>query len=156
MSMRSKDVEIYVIKLRRLDVRRCVMQQRIKKAVVIIILLGMAAAFSGCAVLTPPEDWSENDTKYEMVWQVLNVIDARQTSRIQGMPGLYEKDWMTRPLIGLQPSTQDAYQIAATYAVSHYLISKYMPKKLRPYWHGGMIVGKFIVIQKNHGYGLGY
>ncbi len=92
MSMRSKDVEIYVIKLRRLDVRRCVMQQRIKKAVVIIILLGMAAAFSGCAVLTPPEDWSENDTKYEMVWQVLNVIDARQTSRIQGMPGLYEKD----------------------------------------------------------------
>jgi len=121
-----------------------------------LLLLTSAILLNGCAVLAPPEDWSENDTKYEMMWQVLNVIDARQTSRIQHTPGVYEDDWMTRPLIGLQPSTRDAYQIAATYAISHYLITKYMPAKLRPYWHAGMITGKYLVIQENKELGLGY
>ena len=123
-----------------------------KQAVILVALI----ALQGCAVLASPDDWSDDDTKYEMMWQVMNVIDARQTARIQDTPGVYEADWMSRPLIGLQPSTRDAYQLLATYAVSHYLISKYLPKKLRPYWHAGMIIGKYEAVQNNHENGLGY
>ncbi len=116
----------------------------------------LTVALQGCAVLAPPDDWSESDTKYEMMWQFMNVIDARQTAHIQDTPGVYERDWMTRPLIGSQPSTSDTYQLMATYALSHYLISKYIPKRFRPYWHGGTIVGKYLVIQENKELGLEY
>ncbi len=121
-----------------------------------LLLLTSAILLNGCAVLAPPDDWSENDTKYEMMWQVLNVIDSRQTGRITQTYNVYESNWMTRPLIGPRPSARDAYQIGAAYALSHYLMTKYMPAKLRPYWHGSMIPAKYLVIQRNHELGLGY
>ncbi len=95
----------------------------------------------------------------------MNVIDARQTGRIverfpcltgERETCLYEVNPLSRALVGARPSKRDAYQLMATYAVSHYLISKYMPKKLRPYWHGSMIIGKFETVRKNQKLGLGY
>ena len=143
MSMRSKDVEIYVIKLRRLDVRRCALQQRIKKAVVIIILLGMTAALFGCA---HSDQWTKTDTTMQLIVTAAYAADAYTTSKIQYDPTMQEEG-LARHVLGRQPSTSDTYMYFGTLMLSNWLISRALPAQWRPFWqftnfaaHGGAAI----------------
>lgn len=119
-----------------------------------VLLIVVLFYLQGCAVLTPPEDWTRKDTIAEVAWQVMNVVDYRQTIDIQNHPNIIEGHWLSHAMLGNNPSSAATAQLHITYGISHYLISKYLPKKWRPYWHGGTIVEKGLTIKNNHELGL--
>lgn len=109
---------------------------------------------SGCAVLASPNDWTRTDTVAEIAWQTMNVVDYGQTKDIQRHPNLVEVNWLSRRVLGPNPGTRETFQLLLTYALGHYLVSKYLPVKWRPYWHGSSLAGKYITIKSNHALGL--
>lgn len=79
---------------------------------VIILLIFL---MSGCV---STDEWTKGDTRAEIAWQVMNVIDGKQTMDIQNHPNLVEGDPLSRSLLGPNPSTQDTIMIFATYGIS--------------------------------------
>jgi hypothetical protein len=77
-----------------------------------------------------------------------------QTANIHSTDNVYEVNPLSLALVGQNPSSSDAYQLMATYAVSHYAISRTLPKKWRRYWHAGMIGAKAGTVIRNHEIGL--
>lgn len=114
-----------------------------------LVILAVAV-LSGCA----SDDWTRGDTVAELTWQAMNVVDAKQTANIHRTPNVHEANWLSQSLVGRQPSSSDAYQLAATYAVSHFAISRMLPPRWRKYWHIGMLVPKAVVIHNNAQLGL--
>lgn len=113
------------------------------------ITLALLFLLTGCA-----SDWTRTDTFNEVTWQVLNVVDAKQTANIQHHPGVYEADPLSRKLLGLHPSTSGSYQVMATYALSHYLISAALPPRYRKWWFAGTGAYKAAIVYENHKRGL--
>ncbi len=105
---------------------------------------------AGCA----SQDWSRADTVAELSWQALNIVDARQTAEIHETPGIRETDPLTRRILGRQPDPSETYQLMATYAVSHYVISRSLPPRWRKYWHAATLAPKAAVVYDNHKAGL--
>lgn len=94
-------------------------------------------ALTGCSALAPKEDWTSADTRRELAFQGLNVVDALQTARIRDIPGLSEYSPLTAAVIGRQPKPEDVAWYFTTQAVSHYLISRALPARWRRWWQGG-------------------
>lgn len=113
--------------------------------VMVVVLLLM----TGCA-----SNWSTRDTVLEAAWLGVHAVDAKQTANIQHTPDVEEGNVVTRHLIGSNPSSSDTYQIMATYALSHYLISAMLPPKYRVWWQGGTLAASTIVVANNERMGL--
>lgn len=111
----------------------------------IALAAAVVALTSGCA----SDDWTRADTLAELSWQTLNVIDAKQTADIQYYPTLVEVDPLSRKVLGRNPGTAETYQLLATYAISHYVISRSLPPRWRKYWHVGTITSKALVVDSN-------
>ncbi len=106
---------------------------------------------TGCAHSDP---WSRQDTVLQSVVTATLVIDAIQTSEIQNHPDI-EEGGFARHALGAQPSSSDTWMYFGTVAISHYLISRALPKKWRPFWQGGMIAVQTKTIISNCALGLG-
>ena len=96
-------------------------------------LLAIAALmlFTGCATT---DDWTRTDTLLEVAFQVSNAADAYTTSRIQHRADIHEGNAITARFIGEQPSDGDTAVYFATLGISHWLISRSLPKKWRPWY----------------------
>ena len=99
-------------------------------------------ALTGCAHSDP---WTKQDTTLQVAATIALVADAYTTANIQ-YHNLYEAG-PARHVLGSQPSTSDTWQYFGSLAVSHYLISRALPGKWRPYWQGS-----FIIIHANAAY----
>ena len=66
--------------------------------------------------------------------------DAYTTAQIQYHPGIYEKNPVSRQVLGLQPSTSATYQYFGTLIITNWLITRMLPAKWRPWWQGGTMV----------------
>ena len=99
-------------------------QARTRPASAGFLLLIIACVFSGCAT-----DWTQQDIRYELAFQVINAADAYTTSRIRHTPGVYESNRITAAIIGEQPSSTDTALLFITYGLSHYMISTALPEK---------------------------
>lgn len=86
------------------------------------------------------DDWTTDNTVSEVAFQVFNILDALQTNRIQYRSDLVEGSSFTRSVIGAEPSTRDVALYFGTVAISHYLISRMLPAKWRPWWQNGTAV----------------
>ncbi len=89
---------------------------------------------SGCS-----STWTSADTRYEIIYQVVNAADAYTTMQIRRSPDVTEGAWLTRQLIGANPAKQDVALLFATYGISHYLIAKSLPAKWRRYYQAGTV-----------------
>lgn len=92
-----------------------------------------ALLLTGCA----STDWTAADTRRELAYQAVNAIDAYQTMHIADRPDLKEGNAITAAIIGDQPSEGEVVTLFASYAVSHWLISRALPPKWRKYWQYG-------------------
>ena len=105
----------------------------------------VVALMSGCA----SDDWTRSDTAAELTWQALNVIDGYQTARFYKDPLAREGNPLSRLIISERPSEAEAWQLAAGYAISHYLISRSLPPKWRRWWQGGTLFEKSHAVYNN-------
>ena len=87
----------------------------------------ICALLCGCAT----ESWTREDTRREVIFQVLNVADAMTTANIHKTAGIVEKNPLTRSLIGEQPASADVAILFAVYGVGHILISRSLTPKWR-------------------------
>jgi len=94
------------------------------------------------------DDWSSLDTKREVAWQVLNVMDWRQTRTIPGS-GYYENN----PLLGKHPDKDKIDKHFLVGALLHYAISDYFPK-YRDIWQNTALVVTGSVVYHNYSIGL--
>ena len=95
------------------------------------------------------DEWTRADTWREVTYQVANVMDAYQTSRFQYRAGIEEVNPFTRSIIGPEPSTRDCAMYFATLGISHYLISRALPAKLRPYWQAPTSLAVTYTVYRN-------
>lgn len=103
----------------------------------IFALLGIfTLALTTCGT-AHAEEWSDEDTVREVAFQVINVFDAYQTSRIQYRADLTEGMPLTRAVIGPEPSTRDTAMYFGTLGISHFLIARLLPARWRPWFQGG-------------------
>ena len=109
-------------------------------AVLTFAILGFLAvcvlALSTCGTARADE-WSDEDTVREAAFQVVNLMDAYQTSRIQYRADLTEGMPLTRAVIGPEPSTRDTALYFGTLGISHFLIARLLPARWRPWFQGG-------------------
>ena len=102
----------------------------------ILAILLIAAMLDGCAA---NGDWTRRDTALEVSFQVINYLDARGTANIHSDPRFEEGSAFTRAVLGPQPDPNEAYVYFASMALSHYLISRALPAKWRPWYQGATI-----------------
>ena len=113
-----------------------------------VIFLAFAA--SGCA----SDSWTKTDTKYEIVFQVINTADAYTTSRIRHTSGVEEMNPITRSIIGAEPDEADVALLFITYGISHYVIARALPKKWRRFYQVGTALYSASLVIENCNLGL--
>ena len=117
-----------------------------------VIIALAVLTLTGCAHSDP---WSKRDTVLQVTYTGMVVIDAIQTSDIQYHDNLVEGGPIARRVLGANPSTSDTWQYLTTVAISHYLITRALPAKWRPWWQGVGIADETSAIFKNCANGLG-
>jgi hypothetical protein len=100
------------------------------------LTLPLLLALSGCATLKPPADWSRRDTVLELTYQFTAAMDARTTAHIHDATNVTEGGALASRVLGPYPDPSETAVYFATTGLVHYLISRYLPHKLRPYWQG--------------------
>lgn len=72
-------------------------------------------------------DWTENDTYREVVFQVVNFVDYKQTIQITRTPHLEE----TNAFLGREPSENAVKNYFIIHGLLHYGISRALPPEYR-------------------------
>lgn len=106
-------------------------------AILLVLYLLLAC---GCTSIAPRDDWQTDHTVAEVAFQLSNAVDALQTARIRDRDDLREGAPLTRAVLGPKPEARETALYFASVGVSHYLISRILPPKWRPWWQGGTLV----------------
>lgn len=72
--------------------------------------------------------------KREVTWQTLHAIDVSQTLNAASDPCYMETSWMTKRLIGEQPSDADVLVWGIATAITHRWISNALEARDAPRW----------------------
>lgn len=72
------------------------------------------------------EKWSNSDIALESTWQILHILDWRQTIQIARNPDRY---WERNPLLGEHPSEQKVNLYFLVGAVLHPIVTEVLPNK---------------------------
>lgn len=85
----------------------------------IILLITTSSAYA--------DEWTSTDTKREVAYQSLAVVDWLQTRNIARNPDYWEQN----VLLGNHPSVARVNQYFALTGIAHYFISEALPEKYR-------------------------
>ena len=95
-------------------------------------------------------DWSSADTKREVAWQIINVIDWGTTLDIENYPDITEGNIF----MGRNPTRDQVNFYMAGYAVIHYVVSSALKPKYRKVWQYITIIDSANAITNNFRLGL--
>lgn len=107
------------------------------------VLLTALLSLSGCATDT----WFRTDTIRELAVTATLAADAYQTADLRNHP-THEGGWVAG-LCGSLPSTRCTAEYFGTVALTHWLIARWLPPSIRPYWQYGLIAAEAPVIYSN-------
>jgi hypothetical protein len=74
------------------------------------------------------EKWSKTDIALETTWQVINIMDWRQTVQIANNPEQYNEN---NPILGIHPSEQYVNTYFLIGAILHPIVTEMLPVKYR-------------------------
>ncbi len=97
--------------------------------------------------------------KREMAWQTLHAIDVAQTLNAASDPCYMEVSWVTKRLIGEQPSDAEVMVWGIAMAMGHMWISNRLeerdaPKWVQAFWDFGTIGHTGYAVVNNHRNGV--
>lgn len=110
------------------------------------VTLTVFALLTGCA---HQDEWTRADTTREIIIQVGVLADAYQTYRIHKTPSLHEGNSRTAKIIGNQPEPDNILMYMGSYAISHYLIARALPARLRKYYQYTSMYGQWSTVRDN-------
>lgn len=110
------------------------------------LLLLAALMCTGCAT---SDNWTRQDTQREIAFQLINAADAWQTSQLRGRSDVEEAGRVARVVLGAEPKGGETVMYFATMGVSHYVISRMLPAKWRPWWQRGTVAYAGSVVYGN-------
>jgi len=129
--------------------------------------LSLLALVLSCSLLSSQETskWTTADTVFETTWQVLNVVDWRQTSNIHNTFAVSNTDPLTghqtfavyeegNKILGKHPKQSSINQYFVTTALLHYTVSRVLPTKGRHTWQAATIVYTLTVVRNNVSVGV--
>lgn len=121
----------------------------VRRALFAALLLAGSLTSAGCQSLTSEE----------ITWQSLHAIDVAQTLSAAQDPCYVEDAYLTRKLIGAQPSTAEVLAWGAGMAVGHAWISRVLeqrdaPSWVRKTWSYATITGTGLAVATNHAEGV--
>jgi hypothetical protein len=112
-----------------------------------VLAISACLLITACASTGPASDeWSQSDTRREIAFQFVNVLDAVQTNEIRGRTDVVEVGRWARSIMGTEPSRSEVATYFVAMGLSHYLISRALPPRWRKYWQAGTIA--------DHGYAV--
>lgn len=119
-----------------------------------ILLIAIALFLAGCS--TNPYS---NMSTYEKAWQTTHLIDVAQTYKVAKDPCYAEIGFLTKDLIGKQPSTGKVIAWGAGLSLGHAYASKWLDNRDWPQWIKNTIkvvdIGyKFDVVTGNYNLGI--
>ena len=97
--------------------------------------------------------WSKVDTIRESTWQAIHVLDFMQTRQIARRPTLFSE---RNPVLGKYPSEGKVIAYFALGALTHGVISYYLPKPYRESFQYVTILFSAGVVATNFGVGLNF
>ena len=106
---------------------------------------------SGCVNQDP---WTTGDTVLEGIAIATMIADAHMTTQIQYHPNLEEIGRLPRHFLGANPETDETWLYFATWGVTHYLISRALPKGWRSAWQWYTIIETTASINNAHNMGV--
>ena len=112
----------------------------------ISIALIAIALLSGCA---HQDRWTGYNTALELTWQAANIADGIQTSRIHENPLIEEKNAFTVAILGRQPDPTETAMYFATLGISHFLISRMLPREWREFYQTGTAIYQVSTVYQN-------
>jgi hypothetical protein len=89
-----------------------------------LLVLPLFAAGYGC----------QSMDREEMVWQGLHVIDVAQTLNAASDPCYKETAWLTKRLIGEQPSDAEVIGWGVGTAIVHWWVARELERRDAPRW----------------------
>ncbi len=116
-----------------------------------IVLLTALAILAGCASSDP---WTRDDTAWETIYAVSALADGYMTAKIQDHPNIIENGPIASRVLGRNPATSDTWMYFGSLIVSHYLISRMLPKDWRTAWQVFGIVKHGLAVNKGNQVGL--
>ena len=119
------------------------------KILVLIILLLIFFPTSSYA-----GDWSPSDTKREVAYLTLHIIDWAQTRDIARNPREGRKE--SNPILGPAPSVGEVNSYFMATGLGHLAISYLLPSNPRFMWQGFTITIEAFVIGHNYSAGVGF
>ncbi|MGD8833183.1 MAG: hypothetical protein PVF57_21435, partial [Pseudomonadales bacterium] len=95
----------------------------------------------------------------EVAWQTLHVVDVAQTVSAAQDPCYVEDAYVTRRLIGSQPSTGEVLLWGAGMAVGHAWVTGFLerrdaPRWMQKAWSYATLTGTGVAIATNHAEGV--
>jgi hypothetical protein len=97
------------------------------------------------------DEWTTKDTKLQVTFAFLHIMDWGQTRHIARNPGRYfEKNW----ILGEHPSVSDVDEYFISALVVHTTISYMLPKRYRGYWQVFWIGAEYNTIKRNYSMGI--
>jgi len=113
-----------------------------------VLLIFVFLCLAGCS----SHKWTKKDIAYEATYQVLHIVDWRQTLGITEKPDIY---WEMNPILGEHPNrdTVNIYFLAS--GLGHIFITDLLPQPWRKRWL--MFTGfvKIYCVENNFSIGLG-
>lgn len=137
------------------------------KAIALVGVLYIVLHLAGCSAVPPreskpcnewangyctyqePHEWTRADTRREVGYQVVNALDAIQTSMIRDRADLVEGMPLTRSILGDRPDLGETTLYFASMGVSHYIIARLLPAKWRAWYQSGTLAFSTYTVGSN-------
>lgn len=97
------------------------------------------------------DPWSKGDILREVAYEVLLVMDWKQTRYIANNPDKYHE---VNPLLGTHPTASEVDRFMAAQALGHILVTHFLPSSWRPAWQWVSIGEKGNMVWLNYRIGI--
>lgn len=113
----------------------------------LVLLYGAPSVVRGDSATTT---WSEADTRRQVVYTALHVIDWGQTLHTAESDDYYERN----PVLGENPSRGEVNTYFALTGLAHYAVSRALPPRYRRVWQYVTITNQAVAVGNNFRIGV--
>jgi len=131
---------------------KCPVWLRVAALTVLLLILWAGSAEAELSLV--PDNWRPEDTRRQIAYTTIAIIDAGQTADIQRNDGIHEAVPAANAILGDQPSPGETAAYFAGAAVLNYAVSAMLPPKARTWWQWSTITVNGAIVANNYQLGL--
>jgi hypothetical protein len=118
------------------------------------LILSFAVKADGLNLKLVPDNWTATDTKYQLAYTTIAILDAGTTADIKNHDDIEEANPVARYFLGRNPEKLETAVYFTTMAGLNYAVSAYLKPKHRRLWQRTTIVINGSIVANNYRIGL--